>query len=445
MMRRAQCRGCRFNAFRRAAFAFGAFLTLAVALACGGGSGASGARDLHFVTWKPNQPPVWDEAIARFEAANPGVRVVRQVGPHSSTAFHDLLTQKLKNRDSGVDVFFMDVIWPAEFAAAGWARDLSAEFSPSERARFLPGTIAANTFRDRIYGVPAFIDAGLLYYRKDLLAAYSLLPPETWEELADAGQQIVAGERAKGVEMVGYSGQFKQYEGLVCDMLELVASNGGTLVDAGARHATLATPATIAAVRWARDRLVGHLAPRSVLTYEEPESLALFLQGRAVFLRNWPYAWQVANNPERSRVAGKVGVGALPHFPGHGSAAALGGWQYGISAFSPHPELAFRFVAFMTSEEMQRFFAVHASLAPTRAALYADAEALAVNPQFAAQAAAFRAALPRPVTPVYPAVSSVLQRFFSEALSQPPGGLEAKAREADAEIDRLLEMVPSEH
>jgi multiple sugar transport system substrate-binding protein len=151
----------------------------------------------------------------------------------------------------------------------------------------------------------------------------------------------------------------------------------------------------------------------------------------------------VANDPQRSRVAGRVGVGALPHFPGHASAAALGGWQYGISSYSPHPELAYRFVAFMTSEEMQRFFAVHASLAPTRAALYSDPEVLAEDPQFARQAAAFRAAVPRPVTPVYPAVSAVLQRYFSRALSEGRGDLEAEAREADAEIDRLLEMVPS--
>jgi multiple sugar transport system substrate-binding protein len=436
-------RGRRRTRVRCPILGVGVVLALALTMGCGGGGSGGGAQSLNFVTWKPNQPPVWDEAIARFEAANPGVRVVRQVGPHSSTAFHDLLTQKLKNRDPGVDVFFMDVIWPAEFAAAGWARDLSSEFPPSERARFLPGTIAANTFRGRLYGVPAFIDAGLLYYRDDLLAAYALTPPRTWEELAEEAHRIASGERAKGVEMVGYSGQFKQYEGLVCDMLELIASNSGTLVDAQARHATLASPATLAAVRWARDVLVGHLAPRSVLTYEEPESLALFLQGRAVFLRSWPYAWQVANDPQRSRVAGRVGVGALPHFPGHASAAALGGWQYGISSYSPHPELAYRFVAFMTSEEMQRFFAVHASLAPTRAALYSDPEVLAEDPQFARQAAAFRAAVPRPVTPVYPAVSAVLQRYFSRALSEGPGDLEAEAREADAEIDRLLEMVPS--
>jgi multiple sugar transport system substrate-binding protein len=421
----------------------GTALVTALATGCGPARGARTARELNFVTWKPNQPAVWDEAIKRFEEANPGVHVVRQVGPHSSTAFHDLLTQKLKNGDRGVDVFLMDVIWPAEFATAGWARDLSDEFPPSERARFLQGTISANTLNGRIYGVPAFVDAGLLYYRTDLLSAYSLPPPDTWEELATDALRVIAGERRAGNTMVGYSGQFKQYEGLVCNMLEFVASNGGSLLDARSARAALASPATLAAVRWVRDRLIGHLAPRSVLTYEEPESLALFIQGRAVFLRSWPYAWRIASDPRRSRVAGLVGVRELPHFPGHESASTLGGWQYGVSAFSPHPDLAFRFVAFMTSEAMQRFLAVHASLAPTRVALYSDPGVLAANPQFAAQAAAFRAAIPRPVTPVYPAVSAVLQRFFSEALSSPPGGLDARARDADAEIDDLLEMVSS--
>ena len=49
----------------------------------------------------------------------PHIRIVREIAPHSSTAYHDLLTQKLKNKDTSMDLFFMDVIWPAEFAAAG--------------------------------------------------------------------------------------------------------------------------------------------------------------------------------------------------------------------------------------------------------------------------------------------------------------------------------------
>jgi multiple sugar transport system substrate-binding protein len=187
---------------------------------------------------------------------------------------------------------------------------------------------------------------------------------------------------------------------------------------------------------------VGGIAPRAVLTYEEPESLAVFVQGRAVFMRNWPYAWEVLNDPERSRVAGRVSVSELPHAAGQVGAAALGGWQFGISSFSQRKELAWTFVEFMTSPEMQRHFAVTASLAPTRRALYSDPRVLEANPQLADQAAAFSLATPRPVTPLYPAVSSVLQRTFSEILA---GDVDAAAaaRRADSEIDALLELAPS--
>jgi hypothetical protein len=76
----------------------------------------------------------------------PALEVRRQIGPHSSTAFHDLLTQKLKNRSAEVDVFLMDVIWPPEFASAGWALALDERFSQEERGQFFPAGIAANTY-----------------------------------------------------------------------------------------------------------------------------------------------------------------------------------------------------------------------------------------------------------------------------------------------------------
>ena len=414
-------------------------LALGLFLGCSGGS-ESDRVTVRFVTWKPNQPAVWDEVVAAFERAHPRIRIERQVGPHSSTALHDLLSQKLRNRDPSVDVFFMDVIWPAEFGAAGWAAPLDARFSETERALFLPGTIRANTWRGGIYGVPAFVDAGMLYYRTDLLERYGLSVPETWSELVAQARTIVSGERDARPELVGYTGQFKQYEGIVCNLLEFVASNGGSLVDLAASRGTLDEAPALEAVRFVRERLIGGVAPRSVLTYQEPESLAVFVQGHAVFHRNWPYAWEVANNPERSRIVGRVGIAPLPHFEGGEPVSALGGWQYGISPFSRHPEEAWAFVRFMTSPETQRHLAIRASLAPTRTALYADPEVLARNPQFADQARAFRRAVPRPVTPVYPAVSEVLQRFFSAAVGRPGVDLERLAREASREIDRLLAM-----
>jgi multiple sugar transport system substrate-binding protein len=413
-------------------------VALLVCLSCTPRSGDQGSS-LHFVTWKADQPAVWDEALRRFAVAHPEIRVERQIGPHSSTAFHDLVTQKLKNRDPGIDVYFLDVVWLAEFAAAGWVLPLDSRFRAEDRGEFLDGPLRASTWKGRIYAVPAFIDVGLLYYRRDLLDKYHLPVPTTWTGLEAEARAIIKAEGAAVPALYGYSGQFQQYEGLVCDMLEFVAANRGRFLDERGEHSVLAEAATIEAIRWVRDHVIGSLAPRSVLTYQEPESLALFLQGLAVFHRNWPYAWNVANDPAQSRIAGNVGVAPLPRFAGGRSASTLGGWLYGISPFSRHPDAAWTFIEFMTSREAQKYFAMHASLGPTRAALYEDPDVLARNPQFVHEREAFRLAVPRPVTPMYPAVSGALQRFLSAAIS---GGedLATRARAADAEIDRYLEL-----
>ncbi len=395
---------------------------------------------LRFVSWKPDHPQAWNEAIARFTQAHPHISIVREIAPHSSTAYHDLLTQKLKNQDPTVDLFFMDVIWAPEFAAAGWALPLDDLFAPSERARFLPATVEAGTYDGRPFGVPSRIDVGMLYYRQDLLQRYGLTPPQTWEELVRQADLILKGEATTHPLLRGYSGQFKQYEGLVCNMLEFIGSRGGQLLDEERRRSTLATPETLASVQFVRDQMIHRLATRAALTYQEPESLSIFIQGHAVFHRNWPYAWEIANRSTRSAITGKVGVAPLPRFAGGSSTSALGGWLYGISAYSRHPKEAWEFIAFLSSQEMQKFFAIRAGLAPSRSALFTDPEVLAANPQFQDQVAVFQAAAPRPRTPVYPAVSHVLQRYFSRALAFTGLDLEAEAASADRQINRLLQL-----
>ncbi len=394
---------------------------------------------IRFVTWRPDVPRVWDQAIADFEAQNPGVKIVREVGPHSSTEFHDLVTQKLRNHDPQMDVFFMDVIWPAEFAAAGWALPLDRFFPPEKQREFLDATIQANSYQGRIYGAPVFVDAGILYYRKDLLAKYRLLPPRTWPELVNQAKMILQNERDP--YLTGFSGQFKEYEGLVCDMMEYILSNGGSLIDERQFKSALDLPKSKQAVKFVRDRIIGEISNRGVLAYQEPESLALFTQGKAVFHRNWPYAWESANDPKRSKIAGRVGMEPLPAFPGGKSVAALGGWQLGISRFSRQPELAWRFIAFMSSKDIQKKLALFESRAPSRTELYQDAEVLKKNPQFRSQLEIFLHAVPRPRTPVYIPLSNIMQRYFSSAIAIPDSDIDQLAFFASRDMNRVLDLL----
>jgi multiple sugar transport system substrate-binding protein len=394
---------------------------------------------LRVVMSKTDTPELWDQAIADFGKQNPNVKVIKEIAPNSSTQFHDLLTQKFKNRDTGLDVFFMDVIWPGEFASAGWALPLDRFFSSTEQGKFLEPPIIANRYRGQIYGIPLFIDAGLLYYRRDLLEKYRLAPPRDWPELVEQAKSILAAEQDP--HLVGYSGQFKQYEGLVCNMMEYILGNGGGLWDERRHLSALQQSRAKEAVRFVRDHIIGEISQRGVLAYEEPESVAVFAQGRAIFHRNWPYAWRVANDPQQSRVVGKVGMMPLPAFPGGRGASTLGGWQIGVSRFSKNPEVAWRFAAFMTSQEMQKRIALSTGRAPTRKALYTDAELLAKIPWLDSLLATFTQAVPRPTTPVYAPLSNIMQRYFSAALALPDSKIDQRAALAARDMDRVLDLL----
>jgi multiple sugar transport system substrate-binding protein len=254
-------------------------------------------------------------------------------------------------------------------------------------------------------------------------------------------RQIITKE-GKDKIIYGFSGQFKQYEGLVCNMLEYILSNGGKIINPRTGKCEIAQKPAVDAVRFVRDHIIGSLAPKGVLTYQEPESIALFIQGKAVFHRNWPYAWEVSNNPQRSKIAGKVGITKLPHFPGSKSHATLGGWQLGISRYSQNKEAAWHFVRFLTSEKVQKHLALKSGLAPTRKVLYEDTEILRAYPQFSDMKEVFLTAYPRPRTPLYPALSNILQHYFHKTISDPASNIEKEAHSTSQEIDKILAFVP---
>ncbi|MFO8184884.1 MAG: ABC transporter substrate-binding protein [Candidatus Aegiribacteria sp.] len=407
---------------------------LAVLLSCGRESPDEGVTRISVLTWRPNSPETWEEAIDRFHERNPDVEVILETGPSSSTQLHDMLSQRLRNRDSSVDVFVMDVVWPPEFAAVGWALPLDDFFPEEERELFFTGCVEAATWEGSVYGVPFFLDAGVLYCRSDLLEKYGLEVPETWGQLVAAADSVLKGEADPS--LYGYSAQLAQYEGLICNMLELTGSAGGSLMEPE-------SPEALRALRFARDSLVGlnGITPPGILTYREQESLELFASGGAVFHRNWPYAWALCADPEMSRVAGNVEISILPRFPEGESVSALGGWSFGVSSFSPHPEEAFRFVSFMTSEEVQRLFAAEVGKPPARRSLYADSLVLAANPHFEEMEPVFENAVPRPKTPLYPQVSHRLQSFLHAAVGESGGNIPAMAEEAAGDIREILERM----
>ena len=371
-------------------------------------------------------PDAFDRLLADF-TRDTGIRVRRETLPSSSDEQHQFYAINLNAESADFDVFAIDVVWVAEFARAGWLRDLTHLLPPDAAQEVFPGTRAAVTYRGKIFAMPWFVDAGLLYYRSDLLEKHGFPPPRTWEELAETAHVI--SRREPGV--YGFVWQGKQYEGLVCNVLEHLWSAGGDVLRGG--RVVIASAENLQALGFARHLVVpGGVTPAFVTTLTEEPSRTIFGSGRAVFHRNWPYAWSLFQR-EGSAVKDRVGVTVLPHHPGHRSAATLGGWQLAVNARSHRPEAAERLVAFLYSARAQKALAAAYGLSPPRRALYSDPELLAAQPFLAHLEQVMEDARPRPVTPLYIAISQVLQAEFSAAVSG--------ARPAGEALDRAQTQV----
>ncbi len=373
------------------------------------------------ITYFADNDPNGAEAllVKIFNAVHPDIQVEFIQVPWSTTDKHQMLVTRLGAKDPDPDVYLGDVIWPPEFAAAGWALKLDDYFPKSEREKYLPGVIDAVTYKGHIYAFPAFTDGGLLFYRKDLLEKYGYdHPPRTWDELVEMAQTILKGERAAGnKDLVGFVFQAAQYEGLVCDVLEYVWANGGEIID-GNGNIVSDDPKVVEAVKFVHDLIFKYkIAPESVLSFMEEDARQVFQQGKAIFMRNWPYAWSHANSPT-SPVKGKVGIAPMPRGP-HGSsgAATLGGWNIFVNAYSDHKKEAIEFAKWLTSKEAQLIRIIVRNNMPTRKDLYTNKVALSFNPDLEDFYKIMINAKPRPRTPIYPEVSDIMQRYFHAAVS----------------------------
>jgi multiple sugar transport system substrate-binding protein len=352
------------------------------------------------------------EVCRRFMALHPEIEVSMLELPRQTDTMHNQYATYLIAEDDSIDIYSIDVIWPPEFGSAGWAVPLDDWFTPEERAKFLKGPLAACTYKGHIYAIPWYSDAGVLFYRKDLLDEAGLAPPKTWQEMVSIAKRL-QNEKRNGLVF-----QAAQYEGLVCDFLEYVWGNGGDVLDADGR-VVLDSPENIAALQFLSDVInKEHITPPGILTYHEDESAQAFQSGGAVFLRSWPYIWGNTQKPGEP-LLGKVGIAPFPHNdrPGVQSAACLGGWNIMISRYSRHPKEAWMFTQFLTSYEIQRDRLIQANQLPTREAAYLDPAVLARHPQAKDFLEVFRLARPRPVTPYYSKLSDILQIQVHRALS----------------------------
>jgi multiple sugar transport system substrate-binding protein len=367
--------------------------------------------------------------LARFMRRHPGIRVVQQRTPDAADQRHQLYVQWLNARARDPDILQLDVVWTPEFAAAGWLLALD-RFAPS-LADFFPATIEVGRHRGRLYALPWFVDVGMLYYRSDVLPA----APHSQAEL------VAQARRARELGFAhGLVWQGARYEGLVTVFVEYLTAFGGRILDDNGKAAidSLAARDALEAMRTA----IGAqgIVPRAALSWQEEQTRFAFQNGRALFMRNWPYAYPLMQAAD-SAVAGRFAVASMPAAPGGRPAATLGGSQLAINARSDQPEAAYAVIEFLLQPAQMLERARVAGQFPPHRSLYAEralAEALPIDAARVEQIIA--SAVARPATPVYAELSDIVQIHVHRCLSGQETSAEA-LRAAAGEIDALLARV----
>ncbi|KQQ90151.1 MULTISPECIES: ABC transporter substrate-binding protein [Micrococcaceae] len=390
----------------------------------GGGSDAEANLDsrgpITYVQGKDNSNVV-RPLIEKWNAAHPDEKVTFKEQTDNADQQHDDLVQNFQAKNADYDVASVDVVWTAEFAAKGWLQPLKDKMAIDTKGMLEP-TIEAGSYKGTLYAAPVSSDGGILYYRKDLVPE----APKTWDEMM--GMCSIAKQNNIGC----YAGQFKQYEGLTVNASEAINSAGGSVLNDDGKP-NLNTPEAEAGLNNLVEAFKNGNIPAEAITYQEEESRRAFQDGKLLFLRNWPYVYNLATTEGSSKVKDVLGMAALPGKDGPG-ASSLGGHSAAVSVYSDHKATSLDFVKFLVEEEQQKFFATQGSLAPVLGDLYQDQELVAKLPYLPVLKTSIENAVPRPVTPFYPAVTKAIQDNAYAALKG-----EKPAKDALSDMQKSIE------
>ena len=382
--------------------------------ACGGGGGGSTTAGtdaeqgldsrgpITYVQGKDNSNVV-RPLIEKWNAAHPDETVTFKEQTDQADQQHDDLVQNFQAKNANYDVVSVDVVWTAEFAAKGWLQPLKDKMALDTSAMLKP-TVDSASYKGTLYAAPQNSDGGILYYRTDLVPT----APTTWDEMM--GMCSIAEENGIGC----FAGQYAKYEGLTVNTSEAINSAGGSVLDADGKP-SLNTPEAKEGLGNLAEAYADGSIPKEAITFQEEQGRQAFQDGKLLFHRNWPYVYNLAATEGSSQVKDVLGMTALPGKDGPG-ASTLGGHSAGMSVYSKNKATALDFLKFLTSEETQKFYAIQGSLAPVLGALYDDQELVAKLPYLPVLKTSIENAVPRPVTPFYPAVTKAIQENAYSAI-----------------------------
>ena len=377
-----------------------------------------------------------DETAVAFHTENPNITV--EIVPISSVPqeYWQTYVTMFTAQDGSAHIVGWYPTQIYHMARAGWLtpiEDLADSAFKGELSKYDQTAIEINTIEGKLYGLPLYPDALMLYYRTDLLATYGMTVPTTWADLEKQALTILKGENDSTLS--GYIWQARKIEGITANFRQFQSGNGGQILDDNGK-AAFNSPQSLEIARMWKSWLDQGVAPRSIADHNPNDDRIQFGNGDAIFMNNWPFA-MATYLKEDSPVYGKVAITRPAGKNGVGR-CTLGGVGLGINSYAKDKDAALAFLEYLTNDYWNKERALRASLLPGRPAVYQD-PAVAGHPAFKefAKAAPYLVALPTHKTPYYLKISDAIQLHLNRMVSYQETP-EVAVRSAHEEIVKII-------
>lgn len=346
--------------------------------------------------------------ITDFTSQNPDI----DVNPTfvSYEALHDKIVTAAPS--GTYDAFLSDVIWTAEFASKGIASDITDRIPQNWDEDMLAGALATGEYEGKYYGAPAYPSSKFFYYNKEMVKKVGATEEDlqTWDGVLKVAKKI---KKQEGIDSP-LSWSWSQAEALIADYAQLLGAFGGEFTDENGKL-VINDEHGVDTLNWMIDSMNAGLTNDASTTFLENEVTKSMAQGQTAFALNWDSTLVDLDDPEISKVVGKIGVMQTPAGPSGERPGVNGSMSMSIASKSQNKDAAWKLLEFMSSKENQDQYAKSAM--PNWKASYEDPEVTKSNPEeFEAARNAFDSLIARPEVTDYNSVSQVIQVEIQRAL-----------------------------
>ena len=337
----------------------------------------------------------------------------------------ELLARSLRSKSDRLDVFSVDYIWTQRFAK--WCEPLDAYFSDEVRNDILSPTLQSCLSDGKLVAMPLYIDVGMMYYRKDFLEKLpdrkiieqKILSSISWSEMKQLRRRIGKPDAPF------YLYQANDYEGLICNYFEMIASFDKNFFKNN--NIDLRKPAAKQALQMLVDLVHKEkMSSPDVTEFDENKSYSAMLERGAMFVRGWPNFLENFQKefPEDRRFQ-SIGRAPLPHFDGHEPTSVYGGWNLMVSKFSTKKNEAIEFVRFLQTEEAQKIMFDFGGYIPVNRKVYLDSAYIQKHEHLMFYRSLVDRGFHRPFLVDYTRISDIIAHFVHLAIKKEIGVDEA--------------------